>query len=48
LKSVATKLFERTTDCQAWRSPAPLPSTPKPNRIAWPLRLSHHMPWVDL
>jgi putative glycosyltransferase (TIGR04372 family) len=48
LKAVATKLFERTASCSAWRTPTPLPNSPKPNRVSWPLKLIHYMPWVNL
>jgi putative glycosyltransferase (TIGR04372 family) len=48
LKAVATKLFERTTNCPGWRPPAPLPSSSKPNSVSWPLKLTHDMPWVNL
>jgi putative glycosyltransferase (TIGR04372 family) len=48
LAVVAKKLYGRTTDCQAWRVPAALPTTPKPNAIMWPVRPMDTMPWVEL
>jgi putative glycosyltransferase (TIGR04372 family) len=48
LAVVAKKLYERTRDCEAWRAPATLPTTQKPNAITWPVRPMDTMPWVDL
>jgi putative glycosyltransferase (TIGR04372 family) len=48
LAAVAKRLHKRTTDCQAWRAPAALPTGPKPNGILWPVRPMDTMPWVDL
>ncbi len=48
LAIVAKKLYARTADCQAWRTPAVLPPTRKPNTLTWPVRPMDTMPWVDL
>ena len=48
LRTIADRLYNRTSDCRGWRSPAAAPEGLKPNHVAWPLRLSEPMPWVDL
>lgn len=48
LARVATKLYDRTNDCPAWRPPAEAPSGPRPNQIMWPLSPAHSLDWVTL
>ncbi len=48
LAIVAKRLYDRTTDCQAWRPPAKVPDGPKPNSVVWPPRLTYPSQWLDL
>lgn len=48
LRTVANRLYDRTSDCRGWRLPAATSDSRRPNHVAWPLRLTDPMPWVDL
>jgi putative glycosyltransferase (TIGR04372 family) len=48
LAIVAKRLFDRSTDCRAWRAPAKPYDGPRSNQVPWPLRPSHPMPWLAL
>jgi len=48
LAVVAKRLYDRTTDCQAWRPPAKVPGGPKPNRFTWPPELTYPTRWLDV
>jgi putative glycosyltransferase (TIGR04372 family) len=48
LATVAKRLYDRTTDCEAWRPPAKAPGGPKPNSVVWPPRLTYPTQWVEL
>jgi putative glycosyltransferase (TIGR04372 family) len=48
LRTVAQKLFARTTDCVGWRTPANIVGGPKPNCFPWPLKPTNRIDWVDI
>ena len=48
LRIVADRLFMRTADCPGWRVPTSPSQGSKPNHVAWPLKLTHRMPWIDI
>jgi putative glycosyltransferase (TIGR04372 family) len=48
LKTVASRLYERTGDCSGWRPPATLLECPKPNHIVLPPVVTSPQPWLNL
>jgi hypothetical protein len=48
LAVVARRLYDRTTDCQAWRPPAKVPDGPKPNQFVWPPAMTYPTRWLDV